>query len=98
MNEQEYHVKFPVRMLAAIALVAGLILPVARDAFADTNLIANASAESSSGGMPTDWLEGSWGQNTPLFTYTNSGAEDGTHALQVSMSNYVSGDAKWYFA
>ena len=89
--------KFPARILAVTALVAGLLLPVAKGVLADSNLIANPSAETSSGGLPTGWLEGSWGANTPTFAYTTGNAEDGSHALKVSMSGYSSGDAKWYF-
>jgi peptidoglycan/xylan/chitin deacetylase (PgdA/CDA1 family) len=86
------------RIAAVAALVASLVAPLAHASAASANLITNPSAETSVSGAPTSWLQGNWGTNTTSFTYTSAGAEDGSHALQVSVSGYSSGDAKWYFA
>lgn len=66
---------------------------------AATNLITNPSVETpgSPTTTPQSWLQGNWGSNTAAFTYAGTG-QDGTRSVSVSVSNYVSGDAKWYFA
>lgn len=61
---------------------------------ADT--IANGSFEISSGSSPVSWQKGSWGSNATTFEYMNEG-HTGSHSAKVTVSNYVSGDAKWYF-
>jgi peptidoglycan/xylan/chitin deacetylase (PgdA/CDA1 family) len=85
-------------LLAAAAIVAGLIVPIAGAFAVSPNLIANPSAESTIAGAPDGWLQGHWGANTPTFSYTSTGAEDGNHALSLTVSGYTDGDAKWYFA
>jgi len=81
--------------LLVIALPFLVLTPAAHAA---TNLIANPSVETP--GTPTTtpqgWSQGSWGSNTAAFSYASTG-EDGSRSLSVSLSNYVSGDAKWYF-
>jgi peptidoglycan/xylan/chitin deacetylase (PgdA/CDA1 family) len=63
-----------------------------------TNLIANASAETSaSGSAPDGWTQDHWGTNTVAFSYPTPGL-DGQRALRVDMTAQSSGDAKWYFA
>jgi peptidoglycan/xylan/chitin deacetylase (PgdA/CDA1 family) len=62
-----------------------------------TNLVANPSLETSTGSTPSSWLEGNWGTNTTNFSYLNTG-HTGSHSVEVQMSNYSSGDAKWYFS
>ncbi len=60
------------------------------------NLIANPSMETSTDGVtPDSWNQGGWGTNTSNFSYQNTG-HTGTRSLYVQMSNYSSGDAKWY--
>ncbi len=63
---------------------------------AATNLVPNASLESTDGTAPTSWAQGTWGTLSPAFTYPVPGPQGGK-ATQVSVSNYVDGDAKWYF-
>lgn len=68
-------------------------------ALASDNLIANPSVEtvSSDPSLPQSWNKGSvWGNLTTNFSYENSG-QSGNRSLKVSVTNYVSGDAKWYF-
>lgn len=61
------------------------------------NLINNFSFETAINGQPSDWLEGKWGTNDASFTYIQNEGHSGTSSSKVSISNYVSGDAKWYF-
>ncbi|MBI2113126.1 MAG: polysaccharide deacetylase family protein [Candidatus Wildermuthbacteria bacterium] len=64
---------------------------------APDNVIKNPSFEwQASSSMPQEWFKGRWGVNTALFTYPVSG-HTGQKAAKVEMSQYVSGDAKWYF-
>jgi peptidoglycan/xylan/chitin deacetylase (PgdA/CDA1 family) len=46
---------------------------------------------------PTGWIPGRWGSNTAVFTYPVTGSGGGK-AAKVTLSNRVSGDAKWSFA
>ncbi|HEY2004002.1 MAG TPA: polysaccharide deacetylase family protein [Candidatus Saccharimonadia bacterium] len=84
------------RITAAGLLAVSLLLPI-NPASASTNIIANPSAETASAGQPTGWSQGQWGTGTATFSYLASGAQDGSHALGITMSGYQSGDAKWYF-
>ncbi|HXE09990.1 MAG TPA: polysaccharide deacetylase family protein, partial [Verrucomicrobiae bacterium] len=64
------------------------------------NAITNPSVETpdpTNSAMPQSWLHDNWGTNTPTYTYLNGGAEDGSRAMQIQMTSYTSGDAKWYF-
>ncbi|NTW61568.1 polysaccharide deacetylase family protein, partial [Candidatus Saccharibacteria bacterium] len=63
------------------------------------NLVTNPSVESVSptnASVPDSWLTGKWGTNSAIFTYDSSGYT-GSKSLKVDMTNYSSGDAKWYF-
>jgi hypothetical protein len=79
-----------------------------------TNLITNSSLETlGTNGDPVGWFRGGWGNNTRVlsiidyppippgsnycgdFIYQNP---DGEYAGKIVISNYVDGDAKWYFA
>ena len=86
------------RIIAIVMMLVGIELPFAPALAAGSNLIANPSAEISVAGTPSSWLQGHWGTNTPTFSYTSTSAEDGTHALSLTVAGYVDGDAKWYFA
>ncbi len=58
------------------------------------NLIPNGDFETAgSNGLPLDWIHGGYGSNTRTFTYPAPG-QSGNGAT-VTVSNYVSGDAKW---
>ncbi len=59
-------------------------------------VIANASFETGSASAPANWQYNSWGTNGASFQYVNEG-RTGTKSAKVTMSNYVDGDAKWYF-
>lgn len=66
---------------------------------AGPNLVQNPSfdtAASGNAGQPANWGMGSWGTNTPTFTYPVAGNNDAS-AAKVQIANYSSGDAKWHF-
>jgi len=65
---------------------------------AGSNLITNQSVEqlSADGVTPSGWASSSWGTNTPSFSYKPVG-QNGTKSIYLKLSNYVDGDAKWYF-
>ncbi len=59
-------------------------------------LVPNPSLETANGAAPDKWISSSWGTNTPTYQYVNEG-RTGTRSVKVTVSNYVDGDAKWYF-
>lgn len=60
------------------------------------NLVSNPGAETATNGAPAGWSEDGWGTNTPTYAYLNTG-HSGSHSLQVSISGWTNGDAKWGF-
>ncbi len=63
------------------------------------NLVKNASMETAgpvASGLPQCWAQGNYGSHTSAFTTVTPGhgGTTGTHAEQLVMSAYVSGDAK----
>lgn len=60
------------------------------------NLVLNGNLDDQSGNQPQSWYQGNWGTNLALFQYPVAGRTG--NAAKVQMSNYVDGDAKWYFA
>lgn len=66
---------------------------------ADTNLIYNPSVEvvsSSDPNLPDGWIKDSYGTNSIIFTYPVTGYQS-NNAVQVQLTSWTSGDAKWYF-
>lgn len=64
------------------------------------NLIANPSMETvspSNSSAPDQWQTNNWGTNTAVFTYP-SGGRTGSRSVKTQITQYTSGDAKWYFA
>jgi peptidoglycan/xylan/chitin deacetylase (PgdA/CDA1 family) len=64
------------------------------------NLITNPSVETANANNsanPDSWATDSWGTNTPTYSYLSTGHTD-SRSVQVSMTKYTSGDAKWDFA
>jgi len=57
------------------------------------NLLQNPSLEQASGSTPTCWLLGGYGTNTYSWTYTTD-AHTGSHAENLSISAWTSGDRK----
>jgi hypothetical protein len=60
------------------------------------NLIANGDLEQGSTNAPTGWNADYWGSLNATFTYPVTG-NGGGKAAQVTVTNYSSGDAKWWF-
>lgn len=58
------------------------------------NLILNPSFEEAVAGGPAHWIKGGWGTNVFQHLYLTTGY-DGTRAVQVKMTSYTDGDAKW---
>lgn len=46
---------------------------------------------------PTNWQSSAWGTNTPSYQYVTNDGHTGTKSVKVTVSNYTSGDAKWFF-
>ncbi len=88
-------------ILASVLVMLSSMLSLTQAAATTTptNLIANPSvetADSSNSAVPAGWLEGNWGTNSTTFSYLNTG-HTGTRSVEVQMTSYTSGDAKWYF-
>lgn len=62
-----------------------------------SNLIPNPSLESAdASGMPQNWSKGGWGTNARSLSYPVAGYLS-SKAARVDITQYTSGDAKWYF-
>ena len=60
------------------------------------NRVANPSLEATDGaGLPLSWNKGVSGVNNAVFTYPAPGFGGGS-AARIDITNYTSGDAKWY--
>lgn len=72
--------------------------PTALSNAVSPNLISNPSVEnpSSSASIPANWAKGGYGSNTRVLKYPVVGFNS-TKAIQVEISNYTTGDAKWFF-
>lgn len=65
-----------------------------------TNLIANPLLKTPSptnASSPADWQIGNWGTNKFTSSYLNSGPASDPYSVELKMTSYTSGDAKWYF-
>lgn len=72
-----------------------VVLAVAVPTAAST--IPNGSLETSTTAQqPQNWQNATWGNNVAQYTYLNEG-HTGNRSVRVSVSNYVDGDAKWFF-
>ncbi|MES2748921.1 MAG: Ig-like domain-containing protein [Patescibacteria group bacterium] len=61
-----------------------------------TNLVVNGNLETAGTvGNPANWNRGGWGTNTRTYTYPATGVTG--NGAAVTISGYVSGDAKWFF-
>jgi len=62
------------------------------------NLIANNSFETAANAStPSAWASNAWGTNNAAFTYKHDGGNTGTSSGYVNITQYTSGDAKWWF-
>jgi peptidoglycan/xylan/chitin deacetylase (PgdA/CDA1 family) len=92
------------RHLSCIALALTVLVPFANaHVYASLvpmgNLIANPSVENaaSNGNVPLNWQNNSWGDLTADFQYITSNGQSGRKSLSLVVTNYTSGDAKWFF-
>lgn len=62
------------------------------------NLVINPSLENSSpdGKTPLNWFSDYWGAKTVSFSYPVTGFDE-NKAARIDITQYTSGDAKWYF-
>ena len=56
------------------------------------NLVINGDLETMVDSGPLGWTRGGWGSNTAEFSYDE---HSGNNSLKVTVSDYISGDAKW---
>jgi peptidoglycan/xylan/chitin deacetylase (PgdA/CDA1 family) len=66
---------------------------------ASSNIIQNPSLEEVSQNnilFPKKWQQGKYGNNTTLFSYSNTG-NTGERSATINMTAHKSGDAKWFF-
>ena len=71
--------------------------PAAPPAPAGTNALVNPSLTTADSVTPTNpqcWKQDGFGTNTPTFTWSKTGGEDGGGQETIAMSNWTSGDAK----
>ncbi|HEX7095700.1 MAG TPA: polysaccharide deacetylase family protein, partial [Acidimicrobiales bacterium] len=64
----------------------------------NSSLVPNESFEQASANpnLPAMWRTNSWGANNATFEYLNEG-RTGTRSVKTTVTNHVSGDAKWWF-
>ena len=91
-------------LATSLLLLSSIVLAPLSHVLAATasapNLIANPLVETpnpSSPTLPLDWADGSWGTNTTTFAYEKTGSTGDSNSLNVSVSNFTSGAAEWYF-
>jgi len=82
--------------LASILIIAASLAPVTVSAASSPNLIPNPSFETAQDAQtPQGWSGSSW--KTPAtFTYLSTG-HTGSRSVEVTVTNYTSGDANWYY-
>ncbi len=61
-----------------------------------TNLVLNSSLETAgTGGNPANFNRGGWGTNNRTYTYPVAGIAG--NGVEVAMTTYTNGDARWFF-
>lgn len=82
-------------VIGTILAVSPLWIPLPATA-AGPNLVQNGAFETAGGGgNPANWARGRWGTNTATFAYPVAGTSGS--GAEVRITQYTSGDAKWYF-
>ncbi len=83
-----------------LAPIFFLLLTQSKNIFAENiNLVPNSSLETvnpTNINEPQDWNQGGWGNNTRTLSYIND-AKTGSKSVKTEVSNYIDGDAKWYY-
>jgi peptidoglycan/xylan/chitin deacetylase (PgdA/CDA1 family) len=62
-----------------------------------SGLIPNGSLETAQDtNTPQGWISSSWGTNTSVFNYLNTG-HTGAHSVKVEATSYTNGAANWFY-
>ncbi len=72
--------------------------PSQGSAATEVNLIPNpsfATVSPTNPSLPAYWSTATWGTNTTAFSYPTSGRTAGSHSVEISVTGFTSGDAKW---
>lgn len=88
------------RLLVSLALLGGLLVTTVVTAHdAPNNLVANGELETanSDGSAPDGFVFNQWGTLSAEKSYAATADSEGK-AVHVKVSNYMDGDAKWYFS
>ena len=88
------------RRIASALLLMAVMAFLPETTFAEINLIANPGLENGGRGStePDGWLQGGWGANTRIYNYPVNGPNGiSDRAVEVKITSYWDGDAKWYF-
>lgn len=97
---KKQHNLLGILVLGLLIFIAGIAVKAPAAHAATANLIPNPSVETpntTNNTLPQSWLKGGWGTNKATFSYLTTGY-DGSRSLQIQLTSYTSGDAKWYFA
>lgn len=65
-----------------------------------SSLVPNDSVEAAAANdpaVPAKWFTNSWGSNSASFEYVDGDAHTGSRSVKTTVTNYASGDAKWWF-
>ncbi len=91
--------KYLIFILGLSFVSCGLVLAASGSPSVPGNLIANPQMQSAtvSSTTPDLWSRGGYGTTTATYLYPVPGPLPGDLASQVTLSNYVSGAAEWYF-
>jgi peptidoglycan/xylan/chitin deacetylase (PgdA/CDA1 family) len=87
-------------MIAIISalFVAGVVFGLTPTAHAVFAPISNPSLEEGiAGRIPFDWRQATYGENSPTFEYILDDGHASQKSIKVTVSDYVSGDAKWLY-
>jgi glucose/arabinose dehydrogenase/peptidoglycan/xylan/chitin deacetylase (PgdA/CDA1 family) len=92
-----YTEAMPILNSANMDATFGIVSQETINAGNEVNRISNPSVEIvGANGDPEDWFKGGWGTSSTTFSYPVSG-QNGNNAARITVSDYVSGDRKWFF-
>ncbi len=82
------------------ATASAVTIQVSNTNPASGNLIPNpllTTVNPSNSAEPEDWSVATWGTNTFTQSYNNTGSTGDSRSVEINMTKYTSGDAKWTF-
>ena len=87
----------PLRVMSSRTLSKFSLVDASPSVTFGPNLILNSNLQNITlQGGPANWNKGGYGSNTRTFIYPIN-LSSSTNAIAVNITNYASGDAKWYF-